>query len=286
MSRHYIPDPTPPGRALQTPPPAPTPPGRALQTPAPTPDRAPGSRALPPCFPFESAKSAWTFAWTSSARNMSARPGGVTRVTFPAGRVGSKHGAQFRATCGGILPASEATLTYDVFVPADFPGGSRRHGGKLPGFAIGESARDSASGGGASSPRAASVRLMWRETDATRTKIVPYIYFPRGLQQGPLTRGVSHVTHMGTDLWRNAESLFLSKGAWNTVSIRVRVSGAESSISLTVNGAERRVDDAHFARGTRLQTVFFSTFFGGGDEYAPPRHTYLEFRNWNILVNS
>jgi hypothetical protein len=247
---------------------------------------------LPPFFPFSvaDAKKAWTFAWTSSPTYLSSRPDGVVRVTYPAGKVGSRYGAQFRATCGGVLPASHAVLTYDVFVPRDFPGGGTRHGGKLPGFAIGDTSRDSASGGSSTSNRAASVRLMWRETDSERVKIVAYVYFPAaaaGGVQGPGVRRVSHATHMGTDLWRrDEESLYLRKGAWNTVTVEVRIpsTGDRSTLALEVNGDQHRreVTDARFAPGTRIQTVFFSTFFGGGKSYAPPKTTYLDFRGFSV----
>lgn len=268
-SPHYIP------------PPPPSSPPRPSST---TTTMTTTGKVLPPFFPFSNAKHAWTFVWTAPPTNVSSRPDGVVRVTYPAGKVGSEHGAQFRATCGGSLPAAHAVLTYELFVPREFPGGGTKHGGKLPGFAIGDSLNDSASGGSASSKRAASVRLMWRETDSERVKIVPYVYFPTAVkQQGPGVQKISHETHMGTDLWRNADSLYLTKGMWNVISLEVRIGPDDhSSIALSVDGQRREVTDARFAPGTSIQTVFFSTFFGGGDKYAPPATTYLDFRGFRI----
>ena len=245
------------------------------------------NNTLPPFFPSSpAAQKAWTFVWTDAPTNISSVPGGAVRVTYPAGKVGSEHGAQFRATCGGALPASHAVLSYDLFVPRDFPGGGTQHGGKLPGFAIGDSSKDSASGGSATSTRAASVRLMWRETTSQTVKIVPYVYFPPGVRQGPGVQKVSHATHMGTDLWRDVGSLYLKKGAWNAIALEVCIPASRgndrSTLSLNVNGERREVTDACFASGTSIQTVFFSTFFGGGDSYAPPKTTYLDFRRFSV----
>jgi hypothetical protein len=243
----------------------------------------------------------WNILWNQggTASNVTNDDGGSSmRVVYKAGVRGSESGHSFRANPLGQLPAEAATLSYDVYFPEDFVWGNTSEGGKLPGFGIGTSQtdRDHVYATGCKwKDDAGSVRVMWREGG----KAVVYVYVPTQAtggnvggdvigRQGAEYRRVAHSTGgCGNDLWRHVDTMTFQKGSWNSVRVHIRlntVGHANGVLALTVNGKVREVRDITFRTdpSVKITVVHFSTFFGGGDSYAPTKDVWAKFSNFKF----
>jgi hypothetical protein len=218
------------------------------------------------------------------------------QVNYPSGQTGSTNGATFRANPWNLLPTSAATFWYSVFVPSNFKWGGTSSGGKLPGFCLGPGTakgEDACASGSKWESNQGSVRLMWRDDGA----VVAYVYFAlkntdsdaAGNSQGPNTKKVMFRApggNHGFDIWRNdSAGLKLRKGQWNSLGIEVALNSTETAngtLSLIVNGTRRTVTDVKFrdTSDVKISHVYFQTFYGGGERYAPPHDTYLRFANF------
>lgn len=260
------------------------------RTPASSPPGTPGpGQPLPllqPKHPL--GQLPWNISWKSEYTDAHlSKDGDSLRMTFKAGGYGSKNGIGIRAEPWKKLPADRAVFSAQVYVPPDFQWGGKVHGMKFPlGFCLGKKTGDCASGGSYESD-SGSIRIMTREDG----RIVAYCYIPgtsdeATLQkQGPGFKRVAHVTGSGIDLWRKVEPIFLKKGSWNTVHVKVVMNSPGKSnglVEIGVNGTIRRVSDVNF-RATadiKIQSVFISGFYGGGADYAPTKDVYLLFKNY------
>lgn len=211
------------------------------------------------------------------------------RVIYRKGSFGSRGGFQFKARPKKLLPADAATLSYEVYFPESFEfRGPGNEGGKLPGMCIGTTKLGCASGGQWSVSEG-GVRLMWRN----RQNAVAYVY-PMGTSDTDAARGQGpeYTRNLkisgGHNLWRDG-GLTFQKGKWNTVRLYVRLNTpgrADGVIELTVNGVTRRVGDARLRnkQEQRLNVIHFSTFFGGGEPFAPIKDVWAEFRRFSLAV--
>jgi hypothetical protein len=194
-------------------------------------------------------------------------PGRILRVRYPARSASPTVARQFGRPQGGAqlyLPlrsgaADHLHLRYYVRFPADF---DFVKGGKLPGLY----------GGTANNGRripdgenGLSTRYMWRTNGAAEV----YAYLPTS---------VAHGTSLDRGSW------YWPLGRWTCVeqAVRLNTPGAfDGSVTVYVGG--RRVMAAgglEFRTTGRLKIegVFFSTFFGGGDpSWATPRTQYADF---------
>jgi len=195
--------------------------------------------------------------------------GGVLKVRYPA------HSASPRATgedsSGAQLylarargPVDEARLTYRLRLPAGF---DFVRGGKLPGLyggtvTSGGSIPDGTNG--------FSTRYMWRARGAGEV----YAYLPSSVEHG---------TSLGRGAWR------WPTGRWVEVEQHLRLNTpgrADGLLEVRVDGRRVwRAADLTFrtTRSLRIDGVFFSTFFGGGDvSWATPVDQAAEFSDLRL----
>lgn len=184
------------------------------------------------------------------------------RIRYPAGQFGpAAGGVQFKVDLGGDY--EELYLLYRIrFAPGfDFV-----KGGKIPGLVGG-----SAPTGCQPKTDGFSARSMWRTGGAA----VQYVYYP------------TQPNSCGDDLAYQKEggpSLF-QPGVWHTVEhhlvmntpgqadglLEARVDG---ELVLQESGRVWRAAGASFA----IDTLYFSTFFGGGDSsWAPAQEQHIDF---------
>ncbi|MGF1515556.1 MAG: polysaccharide lyase [Elainellaceae cyanobacterium] len=201
----------------------------------------------------------------------------VLRVYYPAGSASPSvsrgggvalGGAQFYADVEADL-ADQAQqerlhLSYRVRFSENF---DFVKGGKLPGLFGGEGA----SGGNIpDGTDGFSARLMWRRDGQGEV----YAYLPTSETYG---------TSIGQGSWR------FRPGEWTRVEQEVtlnRPGEADGRIRLWING-DLAVDEAGLTFRTddalRLDGLFFSTFFGGGDaSWATPQDVYADFADFTI----
>ena len=207
----------------------------------------------------------------------------LLEVTYKAGDVGSASGITFHAQPQGF-PATEATLRYQVFFPADF---EWRQGGKLPGMYIG----GIGASGGNWSRDCGSVRVVFKEGGAA----VAYIYVPLQVcdnkndrdaldkVEGAAFKEVVQHTSKGSHVWRDGSAGTFKPGAWNDVAVRVKMNAPHKKdgvLEMSING---HTSSLPFVWRTSLQTkiegIAFATFFGGSTrDAAAPQGAKAKFR--------
>lgn len=174
-------------------------------------------------------------------------------------RVGVKEGG---AQLLGQLPSGPAShlfLRYFVRFAEDF---EFVKGGKLPGFYGGQNI----SGGHIpDGTDGFSTRFMWR----TEGQGEVYVYMPSS-------------TRFGTSLGRG--SFTFARGKWHCIEQELVLNTPgqpDGQVRVWLDGAAVFEQGALFFRSVpelQIEGVFFSTFFGGGDEsWAPPRDTHADF---------
>ncbi len=161
-------------------------------------------------------------------------------------------------------PLEDAYLRYQVWFPDDF---NFVKGGKLPGLYGGH-----ATSGGhiPDGSDGFSTRYMWRENGAAEV----YAYLPTSSEHG---------TSLGRGAWS------WPTGRWACIEQRVTLNApGESNGSVQVWLDERPVLDQGGLRfrdtdRLRIDGLFFSTFFGGGDEsWATPTDQIVRFGGFAI----
>ena len=191
---------------------------------------------------------------------------GFVQVTYPAGSTspssGAPGGAQARlAISRGAT--TDATLTYQVRFPVGF---QWVKGGKLPGLCGGQCWTGSSNG-----PGGWATRFMWRGGGA-----------------GEVLLSDATTTGYGSDLglgrWQ-----FQADGQWHTLSQHIHLNtpgAADGFIDVAYNGAlvahltgiTFRTDTA-----TQVDSLMFSTFFGGHDStWAPSTTQHIDFAAFRL----
>jgi hypothetical protein len=197
--------------------------------------------------------------------------GELLRAFYPAGSAsrgtdGPGGGMQARMPLPG--PADVVDLTYQVRFPEGF---DFVKGGKLPGLYGG------AGNAGGDIPDGSdgfSTRYMWRADGAGEV----YAYLPSSAEHG---------TSLGRGCWS------FPQGTWTTIRQRVQLNSTGQSdgrisvwqddrLVLDRGGLQFRTDDA-----LRVDGLFFSTFFGGGDSsWASPVDQHADFAEFDLTEGS
>src|SRR3954471_6026417 len=201
-------------------------------------------------------------------------PGGTraVRVDYPAGSASSRSANLDGSSYGGAQayllfpygPVDAATLSYCLRVPTDF---DFVKGGKLPGLfggtvTSGRHIPDGTDGW--------STRYMWRRGGAGEG----YAYLPSSVADGTsLGRGTWSIA---TGRWQClAQTVVLNTPGRSDGSITVRVDGRQV---FAATGLVFRTTPA-----LRIDGVFFSSFFGGGDpSWASPRDQHAGFARISV----
>jgi hypothetical protein len=191
----------------------------------------------------------------------------AVRITYPAGSASSRSASMEGSAYGGSQvylllphgPVDAGTLSYCLRFPAGF---DFVKGGKLPGLfggtvTSGQHIPDGTDGW--------STRYMWRRGGAGEV----YAYLPTS---------VAHGTSLGRGAWS------ITPGRWQCLAQTVVLNTpgvANGSITVRVEGRQVFAAKGLLFRTTpalRIDGVFFSTFFGGGDpSWASPRQQYADF---------
>jgi hypothetical protein len=201
-------------------------------------------------------------------------PGGsrAVRVAYPAGSASTRSANLDGSSYGGAQaylllpygPVEAATLSYCVRFPAGF---DFVKGGKLPGLfggtvTSGRRIPDGTDGW--------STRYMWRTGGAGEV----YAYLPSSVEHG---------TSLGRGAWS------VATGRWQCMAQTVVLNTpgrSDGSISLKVDGKQVFAATGLVFRTTRalrIDGVFFSTFFGGGDpSWASPRDQHADFARISV----
>jgi len=196
----------------------------------------------------------------------------ILRVFYPAGSASQRSGNLYHSPWGGaqlylLLRVGSTDLLHFRFYVRFPPGFDFVKGGKLPGLFGGTvtSGRHIPNGSDGF-----STRYMWRKGGAAEV----YAYLPTS---------VAHGTSLGRGNWT------WKPGVWTCVEQEVRLNtlgASDGTITVWVNGIE-----AYRATGLAFRTtsdlkidgVFFSTFFGGGDPtWASPRNQYVDFAGFAV----
>lgn len=198
--------------------------------------------------------------------------GTVLRVSYPAGSASPSvsrennvalGGAQFYAELG-IQPQTALHLSYDLRFSDNF---DFVKGGKLPGLYGG----DGNSGGDIpNGTDGFSTRFMWRRDGDGEV----YAYLPDSDRHG---------TSIGRGAWQ------FEPGTWHHLEQEVvlnRPSAADGSVKVWFDGEPVLEEDGLVFRTIdrlKLNGLFFSTFFGGGDpSWATPKDVYIDFANFSV----
>ena len=191
----------------------------------------------------------------------------AVRITYPAGSASSRSASLEGSAYGGTQvylllphgPVEAATLSYCLRFPVGF---DFVKGGKLPGLfggtvTSGQHIPDGTDGW--------STRYMWRRGGAGEV----YAYLPTS---------VAHGTSLGRGAWS------ITPGRWQCLAQTVVLNTpgvANGSVTLRLDGRQVFAAKGLLFRTTsalRIDGVFFSTFFGGGDpSWASPRLQYADF---------
>lgn len=196
----------------------------------------------------------------------------ILRVSYPAGSASPSVSRQAGVPIGGaqfyanlfMPPQTGLRLSYYVRFSDNF---DFVKGGKLPGLFGG----DGASGGDIpDGTDGFSTRMMWRRNGDGEV----YAYLPTSEDYG---------TSIGRGSWR------FVPGTWYRIDQEVRLnqpSQADGQIRVWIDG-ELVIDQAGLTFRTvdslQIDGLFFSTFFGGGDEsWATPHDVYADFANFSV----
>ena len=226
---------------------------------------------------------------------------GTMRYRYYAQKVGSRSGPSIFANPLQMFPADAATLSFSVFLPADY---DFVRAGKMLGLAIGTKPGAHASGG-KWLPNGGSVRFMWRNPDGPRAQIVGYLYL--GIaggaaaafeQQGPDAQRLTDMEtnpRTGYNIWykKVPSGMYVYKNQWNAMSMTVRLNTpgrADGFLRMTVNGVSREVNDLMYrqAADVRITETFLTSIFGGSSipKFALTKETYSKFRDFRLAAYS
>jgi hypothetical protein len=197
------------------------------------------------------------------------------RVFYPAGSASQLSVRNEDAPTGGAQvylplrpgPAGVLALSYRLRFPVGF---LFNKGGKLPGLYGGDHV---AGGDIPDGANGLSTRYMWRAGGVGEV----YAYLPTSQVHG---------TSLGTGSWR------WPTGRWVTVQqvVRLNTPGrTDGSITVWLDGGQvLSVGDLVFRTTDtlRIDGVFFSTFFGGGDvSWASPVDQYADFADFRVATS-
>jgi len=218
-----------------------------------------------------------SFGWREVTVLPAAGPGDgpVLRVRYPADSA-SHRAAATGASAGGAQaylthpsgPLEEAWLSYDVRFP---PGFDFVKGGKLPGLyggtvTSGQRIPDGTDG--------FSTRYMWRRSGDGEV----YAYLPTSQKHG---------TSIGRGSWT------WPAGRWVQVVQHVRLNTpgrADGVLDVWFQGKQvlHRTDITYrTTRDLRIDGLFFSSFFGGGDRsWATPKDQYADFADVHLSATA
>ena len=217
-------------------------------------------------------ESSWGFENLDVISDSQGRFEQILRVTYPAGSASPSVSRQEGVPLGGAqfyadlaLPAQhQLRLSYYVRFSENF---DFVKGGKLPGLFGGEGA----SGGNIpDGTNGFSTRLMWRQAGNGEL----YAYLPSSEEYG---------TSMGRGAWQFQPGVWYKLEQEVTLNhpnrmdgqIRVWVNG---DLVIEQGGLQFRTIDA-----LKIEGIFFSTFFGGGDaSWATPRDVHTDFANFSV----
>ena len=237
----------------------------------------------------------WNIISLSEGDSMGVDDGAIV-IRYTRGKHGQESGGYFKALPTDAFPATECTLSYDVYFPNDF---QWCKGGKLPGIGLGTTPTDSATGGEWDKD-SGSVRVMWRDDGEGGAIAVGYLYLaiPGGTDAAykKQTLAYKNVTEQkgdtGHEVWgvKNGGDFVLKRGRWNTVVIRVKLNSPgknDGVLEMTVNGKQRKVPVQYRAdAAVKANHVLFVSFFGGSDDsWDSPINTYAKFKNVNLITN-
>jgi hypothetical protein len=191
----------------------------------------------------------------------------VLRVFYPANSASSRSAVRDGTIEGGAQmylkladgPADRLHLRYYVRFPEGF---DFVKGGKLPGLYGGTANNGQRIPDGTNG---FSTRYMWRRDGEAEV----YAYLPTSEEHG---------TSLGRGSWK------WTPGTWTCVEQEVRLNTpgrADGSVTVWLDGEEAERSTGLTFRtvsSLRIEGVFFSTFFGGGDaSWASPKDQYADF---------
>jgi hypothetical protein len=205
----------------------------------------------------------------------------IMKVDFPENSCATcnvKGGVGFYGNPNKIFPRHEITFEYQIYFDPNF---EFVKGGKLPGIYGGKKGAD----GGNYLNDGFSIRLMWR-TNGTGEL---YTYLPHDQSQEFYNMARTREIY-GSSLGFN--TFTFTRGIWHTVKINYRL----NSINNTVNydGSLKlwfdsvpvfQFDKLNYRNTTKtkLNGIFFNTFFGGNDtSWASEIDTYILFKNFRL----
>jgi hypothetical protein len=197
------------------------------------------------------------------------------RVKYPADSASQLSAASSDTEHGGAQlyltwdrgPVGEAYLRYFVRFPDGF---DFVKGGKLPGLYGGRMNNGRKIPDGTNG---FSTRYMWRTGGAGEV----YAYLPTS---------VAHGTSLGRGDWR------FPTGTWTELEQHVRLNTpgqADGSVEVWLNGVPVLTRTGLIFRTTtdlKIEGLFFSTFFGGGDaSWATPVDQYADFAGFTVSTS-
>lgn len=197
----------------------------------------------------------------------------VLRVKYPAGSVSPAVFRKYNAPFGGagfhanldMKPQNSLRLGYYVRFSENF---DFVKGGKLPGLFGG---KVTSGGKIPDGTNGFSTRFMWRKDGEGEI----YAYLPNSSSFG---------TSIGTGSWR------FQTGKWHHIEQEVVLNdpGRENGrIRVWLDGEQvLEQEDLNFRSTSELKIegIFFSTFFGGGDKtWATPKDVYIDFADFSVM---
>ena len=228
----------------------------------------------------------WYIQNWSNPKSVSSGTDGL-KISYKAGAVGMSGGTGFKANPSKSLPAESASVSYNVFFPSTF---DFRRGGKAGcGVCLGTKLYECDTGGEHSNS-GGSVRVTWKENGQG----VAYMYLPT---QAPLNSQSAAFKAASDDPDRTGIHIFaksalkFNKGAWNTVTLTVKLNSPSSSdgvLRLTINGVTEELTDVLYRRdaSVKINTMVFATFFGGSSkEYAPLKSETATFKDFKFAAS-
>lgn len=199
--------------------------------------------------------------------------GSSLRVMYPRGKVDSKDsGVQWR----GDLHSEHTELYVSYWVKFE-NGFDFTLGGKLPGLAGSENI--------STNDNEFSGKLMWRENG----KLEFYLH--------PTSSGVDGSSDSDAGKirgwWDQGGQVRLRKGQWEYIEIYYKLNtpgSANGTMKGWINGVQRGQKNNVEFRGAgesnvKLNQLFFSTFFGGNQSYAPMSNQYAWFDDFRVSTN-
>ncbi|CAO3622290.1 unnamed protein product [Cunninghamella blakesleeana] len=213
------------------------------------------------------------------------------RIVYPAGSYapvgaktnqGSAGGAEFFSQPPAGQSFDSLYLKYDLAFDNSF---QWVQGGKLPGLFGGPPGTGCSGGNGADGKNCFSMRLMWRQNGAGEA----YGYLPGN---GGGLCGQSNVLcneKYGTSISRGM--IVFTQNKWTTLEMYVKLNDASKNNGILTVWQDGNIvinhQDIQYRTSNLIgaTSVFFSTFFGGGDpSWSTPVDTYTYFKNMEFSV--